>query len=87
MAIGRTTITRKGQVTIPIDIRRELDLNEGDKLLVENQDGKIVLARAQSITERTAGALRAYAIFPPPTPEETRAAFEQAVADEVAGVE
>jgi AbrB family looped-hinge helix DNA binding protein len=87
MASGRTTITRKGQITIPIEIRRELDLNEGDKLSVENQGGKIVLVRALSVTERTAGALKAYAIQPPPTPEEMRAAFEQAVANEVAGID
>jgi len=33
-------VTSKGQITIPVSIRRKLSINEGDKLLfIERQDG------------------------------------------------
>ena len=38
---GVITLTDKGQLAIPIELRRELDVNKGDKLLViKRQDGK-----------------------------------------------
>jgi len=79
-----TTVTRKGQVTIPIAIRRALDLKEGDRLAVERQGDAVLLRRAQGVAERTAGILARYRLAAPLTPEEERAAFERAVADEVA---
>ena len=37
-------VTSKGQITIPIEIRRKLGVKEGDKLLfVEEQDGRVVI--------------------------------------------
>jgi len=35
---GQITITDKGQLAIPIELRRELDLKSGDKLLVIKRD-------------------------------------------------
>ena len=87
MAGSVTTVTRKGQVTIPIEIRRSLGLGEGDRLAVEQQGDAVLLRRATSVVERTAGILAAYRKDPPLSAEEERAAFEQAVADEVAGAE
>ncbi|MGB3305802.1 MAG: AbrB/MazE/SpoVT family DNA-binding domain-containing protein [Thermomicrobiales bacterium] len=60
-----TKITREGQITIPVEIRNELDLREGDVLVVEHHDGKIVMTNRQEIVRRTAGALAKYARFPP----------------------
>lgn len=38
------TITSKGQITIPKDIREQLDLHAGDKIsFVEDEDGSINL--------------------------------------------
>jgi AbrB family looped-hinge helix DNA binding protein len=84
MVARRTTVTRKGQVTIPIDIRRRLGIKEGDKLAVEVHDDEIVFRRAQSYAERTAGILAKYRLHVPMTPEEEREAFGQAIAEEVA---
>ena len=42
-------LRRKGVVTIPLPIREELDLHEGDNLLVTIEDGKIVLIPAALI--------------------------------------
>ena len=38
------TITSKGQITIPKDIREQLDLHAGDKIsFIEDEDGSINL--------------------------------------------
>lgn len=83
----QSTITRKGQVTIPAEIRRELDLKEGERISIERHGDAVLLRRARSVTEQTAGALANYRRTPPLTAEEERAAFEEAVAVEVAGDE
>lgn len=36
-------ITSKGQITIPIDIRRKLGVKEGDKILFLEEGGKIYI--------------------------------------------
>jgi len=36
-------ITSKGQITIPIDIRRKLGVKEGDKVLFIEENGKIYI--------------------------------------------
>jgi AbrB family looped-hinge helix DNA binding protein len=78
------TVTRKGQVTIPVEIRRSLGLTEGEGMTVEQQGDKVLLRRTTSVAERTAGIAAEYRRPTPLTPEHERAAFEQAVADEVA---
>lgn len=42
-------VTRKGQVTIPVDIRRKLGIEEGVRLLVWEEDGKVVMKALPSI--------------------------------------
>jgi AbrB family looped-hinge helix DNA binding protein len=83
MVARRTTVTRKGQVTIPIDIRRKLGIKEGDKLAVEEHGDEIVFKRAKGYAERTAGIGANYRLPRPLTPHEEREAFGQAIADEV----
>lgn len=46
-----TTITTKGQVTIPKHIRDELNLKPSDKVVFEVKDNKIVATKALSIKE------------------------------------
>ena len=36
-------ITSKGQITLPINIRRKLNLNDGDKVAFIEKDGQFVL--------------------------------------------
>jgi AbrB family looped-hinge helix DNA binding protein len=85
MVSHTTTLTRNGQVAIPIEIRRALDLNAGDQVEVEQQGEVILVRRARSVAERTGGILVGYRLATPLPAEDERAAFEQAVADEVAG--
>lgn len=42
-------ITSKGQITIPIEIRKKLKLKEGDKVLFIEEDGKIIFANSSMI--------------------------------------
>jgi len=39
-------LSSKGQITVPIEIRKKLNLKEGDKILFFEEGGKIVLANA-----------------------------------------
>jgi AbrB family looped-hinge helix DNA binding protein len=83
MVTRTMTVTRKGQVTIPIDIRRSLNLKEDDRVAVEQHEDAILLRRATSVAEQTAGILAKYRLATPLSAEEERARFKQAVADEV----
>ena len=86
MTARQTTITRKGQITIPVQIRRALKLSEGDQFAVERPEGDavVLLRRAVSTAARTAGILAEYRKTAPLSADEERAAFAQAVADEAA---
>jgi len=77
-------LTRKGQVTIPVEIRRGLGLRQGDTVAFVQDGDAVTLVLAQSIAERTACALAQYRRVPAPSAREEREAFAQAVADEVA---
>lgn len=36
-------VTRRGQTTIPEEFRRKYDIQEGDSLLVEDENGRIII--------------------------------------------
>jgi AbrB family looped-hinge helix DNA binding protein len=74
-------ITRKGQVTIPIEVRRSLGLKEGDRVafLLEGKEIRI-LPRRGSVAERTAGMFKSSE--PPLTAEQLREAAEEAFVEE-----
>ena len=78
-----SVMTRKGQVTIPAEIRRELRLREGDRVRFVREGANVRIEPVGDVVARTAGSLRAYAKTPSPTDAELRAAAEQAIADDV----
>ena len=49
-------VTSKGQITIPIAIRKALGLREGDKVLFVEKDGQIMLINSTMEALRTAQA-------------------------------
>ena len=51
-------VSANGQVTVPIEIRKKLQLREGDKLLFIERDGEIVINNASATA-----ILRAQAAF------------------------
>lgn len=42
-------VSSKGQVTIPIDIRKRLNLKEGDKVVFYEENGRVFIANASLV--------------------------------------
>ncbi|MCC7353223.1 MAG: AbrB/MazE/SpoVT family DNA-binding domain-containing protein [Anaerolineae bacterium] len=79
------TVTQKGQVTIPAEVRRALGLKARDKVIFElsEEKGVVKLRPAPSKVARWFGA-----VSPKEQPEDfpkVREEFEKAVAQEVTG--
>jgi AbrB family looped-hinge helix DNA binding protein len=51
MALRASKVTRKGQVTIPIDIREKYEIKEGDY---------VALVLPEDVVDRTAGVFKHY---------------------------
>jgi len=66
-----SNLTSKGQVTIPVEIRRLLGIAPRDKVAFVVSDGKVQISPARSVTERTAGMLRSELPRLPPDEEKT----------------
>jgi AbrB family looped-hinge helix DNA binding protein len=75
---GLTRLTRKGQLTLPANVRRAMGLAEGDRIEVDLEpDGTARLRRARSVVEAAHGALRREGQpAPRPASEERRIASE-----------
>jgi len=76
----RTKLTSKGQITIPIAVRRKLNLQPGDEILFElGQDGevKIRTLKRKRLTEF-------YASLPAETPYPGKTEIRKAVVTELA---
>ena len=79
--MSQSTLTSKGQTTIPREIRKLLGLKENDRILYEVEDGNVIIKPAPAVHEL-------YAIFksrirrkgPPPTKAQMRAAVERDIA-------
>jgi len=76
-----SVITRKGQVTLPAEIRHRLGLKRGDKVSFRIESDQVLLTRGESVSAATEGIFKWY-VDKPRTAEELRAAAEQAIADE-----
>ncbi|MBI3744877.1 MAG: AbrB/MazE/SpoVT family DNA-binding domain-containing protein [Chloroflexi bacterium] len=56
-----TVVTRKGQITVPVEVRRSLGLQRGDKVVFLFDKKRVRLQKGKSVVERTAGSMRAKA--------------------------
>ena len=75
-------VTRKGQITIPVALRRELGIDVGDTVEMRmDGQGIHVEKRDVSIAERTKGMFRHAVPNPLYTREQERASFEVAMAE------
>ncbi len=43
------SVTRKGQITIPVELRKKFGIEESSKVEVAEEDGKIVIRKRPSI--------------------------------------
>jgi AbrB family looped-hinge helix DNA binding protein len=80
---GETTVTVKGQVTIPVEVRRALGVKPHDRVrfVLDPSTGVVTVERASSVVDELFGVF-ADAARNVGTPW-TREDFEQAVADDV----
>jgi antitoxin PrlF len=46
-----SSVTSKGQATIPADIRREAGIEAGDKVLFSFEHGRIVIEKSQTVDD------------------------------------
>ncbi|MSQ40827.1 MAG: AbrB/MazE/SpoVT family DNA-binding domain-containing protein [Dehalococcoidia bacterium] len=78
-----TTVTSKGQVTIPGELRRALGIKPKDRIAFELVEGEIRLRPAKSVVEATYGVVKP--ISRPEDFQELRRDFKEGVAEEVRG--
>ena len=52
------TITSKNQLTLPVDIVRKIGLKVGQKVIVSEEGGKVVITPAENLVEELAGSLK-----------------------------
>ena len=78
-----TVITRKGQITLPAEMRRALDLKQGDRVAVSLEAEGLRVRSTRGVVEATAGALKSDR--PPLSAKQEREEFEKGVAEEVSG--
>lgn len=76
-----SSLTSKGQVTIPKEIRELLHLEPHDKVAFVVEGHLVRLERGGSVVSRTAGALRSEG--PPRSAQELRRLAEEAMAEDV----
>lgn len=76
-----TVLTRKGQTTIPAEIRRVLDLKQGDRMEWVQEGDQVRLVPAGSVTARTAGMFKTDE--PPRSAASRSSSAERAIAEEV----
>jgi AbrB family looped-hinge helix DNA binding protein len=60
MTIRAVNVRHKGQMTLPADVRRELGVIDGGRLLLERRGREWVLIRSDDLVARTAGVFAKY---------------------------
>jgi AbrB family looped-hinge helix DNA binding protein len=46
------TVSEKGQVAIPVDIRRRLNIRKGQTLVLQVSDDKLLIAKTEDVSRR-----------------------------------
>ena len=82
-----STVTSKGQVTIPKAIRERLGLNEGDRLEFSIDDSGRIVARRAPRRTGVGGVLREFAPRQPVTVDEMNEAVRRRAAGKVSSSE
>ena len=80
-----SSVTTKGQVTIPIEVRRLLGVKPHDKVIFLVEAGQVRITRTAGVVARTAGALKSTS--PALSAHEEARAVEDAMAEDADGGE
>ncbi len=51
MIIKAIRVSKKGQIAIPVGIRNHANISEGDELLILEQNGKILIEKAEMLSK------------------------------------
>jgi len=81
MSVHLVTVKHKGQITLPIELRRKYHLEEGDRIAIEDRDGEMVVRRLDDVDDPSFGALAEFATVRNPDPAEERAWVARHVAE------
>lgn len=81
MALQSIKVRHKGQVTLPANLRKELDIDEGDDLLIHRRGKELVIILPEDVVDPTAGVLAEYAYTRNPDPAEERRWVAQYIAE------
>ena len=60
MARRAFKVTRKGQVTIPQELREKYDIHEGDAVQFQEDERGILIMRPEDVVTRNAGIFKNY---------------------------
>lgn len=84
-----TTISSKNQITLPVQLLRELGLGPGDRLAIEREDGRLVLRpRPRDWVSHYAGSLPGlYGPDPDAYLRETRAGMDRDELEDAPGAD
>ena len=52
MKIKIVKVSEKGQIAIPVDVREEVNIREGDELILIEEGGRIVIEKSTKISTR-----------------------------------
>lgn len=74
-------VKRKGQITLPADLRRKYHLDEGSQVVIEDRDGVLILSRTEDVVDPTAGIFRDYAYTRNPDVNEEKAWTRRHIAE------
>lgn len=76
-----STLTQKGQATIPKRIRDHLGLHPQEQIAFFIKDDTVILERASASTEELAGALKQYALKRIPSNRELHQSIQSAAVE------
>lgn len=57
--MSSSMLTRKGQITVPISVRRRLGLKQGDRIAFVEREGRIVLEPVKNDVKAAFGMVKA----------------------------
>lgn len=55
MITERLTVSNRGYITLPLSIRKEMDIKSGTNILISREENKIILQPVSSFTEKLTG--------------------------------